>query len=61
LGTETLSFVMAGLDPAIHDCPSTRIKDVDARDKPGHDEEKAGSGYCFSIPASVISFSHSTS
>jgi hypothetical protein len=52
---------MAGLDPAIHDCSSTRPKDVDARDKPGHDEEKAGSAYCFSIPASVISFSHSTS
>jgi hypothetical protein len=51
---------MAGLDPAIHDFPRG-TKDVDARDKPGHDEEKAGSAYCFSIPASVISFSHSTS
>jgi len=28
---------MAGLDPAIHVSPS-RKKDVDARDKPGHDE-----------------------
>jgi hypothetical protein len=34
--SESLSIVMAGLDPAIHDflcCP----KNVDARDKPGHD------------------------
>ena len=32
------NFVMAGLDPAIHDlrCAS---KDVDARDKPGHDDD----------------------
>src|SRR6266850_5370133 len=29
---------MAGLDPAIHDFPSTwQNKNVDARDKPGHD------------------------
>jgi hypothetical protein len=27
---------MAGLVPAIHDC--CKLKDVDARDKPGHDE-----------------------
>ena len=33
-------FVMAGLDPAIHVLllPIQRKKDVDARDKPGHDE-----------------------
>jgi len=28
---------MAGLDPAIHDFLSRGSKDVDARDKPGHD------------------------
>jgi hypothetical protein len=28
---------MAGLDPAIHVFASTRSKNVDARDKPGHD------------------------
>jgi hypothetical protein len=28
---------MAGLDPAIHAFASTTKKDVDARDKPGHD------------------------
>jgi hypothetical protein len=37
---------MAGLDPAIHDLLRA-TKDVDARDKPGHDERrekpKAGS------------------
>jgi hypothetical protein len=29
--------VMPGLVPGIHDFPATR-KDVDGRDKPGHDE-----------------------
>jgi len=29
---------MAGLDPAIHVYLLVGIKDVDARDKPGHDE-----------------------
>ncbi|SHG27079.1 hypothetical protein SAMN05443248_0958 [Bradyrhizobium erythrophlei] len=29
---------MAGLDPAIHVFPDRETKDVDARDKPGHDE-----------------------
>jgi len=29
---------MAGLDPAIHAFLALRAKDVDARDKPGHDE-----------------------
>jgi hypothetical protein len=28
---------MAGLDPAIHGFLSDGTKDVDARDKPGHD------------------------
>ena len=36
----TLSFVMAGLVPAIHVLLAAR-KDVDARDKRGHDEERA--------------------
>jgi hypothetical protein len=30
--------VMAGLVPAIPVLLSTSVKDVDARDKPGHDE-----------------------
>jgi hypothetical protein len=30
--------VMAGLDPAIHVSLEYATKDVDARDKPGHDE-----------------------
>jgi hypothetical protein len=30
---------MAGLAPAIHVFNLTRKEDVDARDKPGHDEE----------------------
>jgi len=29
---------MPGLDPGIHVLSSRRIKDVDGRDKPGHDE-----------------------
>ncbi|WP_342735911.1 hypothetical protein [Bradyrhizobium sp. B117] len=33
---ESLSIVMAGLDPAIH-AFRCRPKKVDARDKPGHD------------------------
>ena len=33
-----LSTVMAGLVPAIHVLPATIQQDVDARDKPGHDE-----------------------
>jgi len=31
-------FVMAGLVPAIHDFVILLKQDVDARDKPGHDE-----------------------
>jgi hypothetical protein len=30
--------VMAGLVPAIHVLIARSVKDVDARDKPGHDE-----------------------
>jgi len=29
---------MAGLVPAIHDLVRAHIEDVDARDKPGHDD-----------------------
>jgi hypothetical protein len=29
---------MAGLDPAIHVLSLTKKQDVDARDKPGHDD-----------------------
>jgi hypothetical protein len=29
---------MPGLDPGIHDFVSALAKDVDGRDKPGHDE-----------------------
>jgi len=37
---ETLSIVMAGLDPAIHGS-HRGSKNVDARDKPGHDAVEA--------------------
>ena len=33
--------VMAGLDPAIHVFAAAGREDVDARDKPGHDEQEA--------------------
>jgi hypothetical protein len=33
------NFVMAGRVPAIHVLLATTKKDVDARDKPGHDGE----------------------
>jgi hypothetical protein len=36
-----MSFVMAGLDPAIHVLLLLWPKDVDARDKPGHDDFSA--------------------
>jgi hypothetical protein len=32
---------MAGLVPAIHASSRTRMEDVDARDKRGHDEREA--------------------
>ena len=35
-----LGFVMAGLDLAIHVFLTSGVKDVDARDKRGHDERK---------------------
>jgi hypothetical protein len=31
---------MAGLVPAVHDFLALRKKDVDARDRPGHDVER---------------------
>jgi hypothetical protein len=31
---------MAGLDPAIHVVQAAAKKDVDARDRPGHDVER---------------------
>jgi hypothetical protein len=34
----TTPSVMAGFNPAIHVFGSTAKKDVDARDRPGHDE-----------------------
>jgi hypothetical protein len=37
-GKFVTSVVMAGLVPAIHALVKTRKKDVDARDKRGHDE-----------------------
>jgi hypothetical protein len=37
----TLSFVMAGLVPAIHVFLAACFEDVDARDKPGQDEYRA--------------------
>jgi hypothetical protein len=37
----THTVVMAGLDPAIHVLPNGD-KDVDARDKRGHDEARRG-------------------
>ena len=39
-GESVLDFsVMPGLVPGIHVLLSHRVKDVDGRDKPGHDEE----------------------
>jgi GTP-binding protein len=35
---------MPGLVPGIHVLLAHNIKDVDGRDKPGHDEEKDGKG-----------------
>jgi len=37
--TGTLSFVMAGLVPAIHVLLAESEEDVDARHKAGHDEK----------------------
>jgi hypothetical protein len=34
---EAFFFVMPGLVPGIHDLTASRAKDVDGRDKPGHD------------------------
>jgi hypothetical protein len=40
LEQESRTIVMAGLVPAIHVFGPRRKKDVDARDKPGHDGRK---------------------
>jgi hypothetical protein len=32
--------VITGLDPVIHDLLSLQDKDVDGRDKPGHDDDE---------------------
>ena len=59
----THSVVMAGLDPAIHVLPFVAPKDVDARDKPGHDESielPPSAPYAFAISgktASILVFS----
>jgi hypothetical protein len=37
-GLMTISVVMAGLEPAIHELMAA-LKDVDARHKAGHDED----------------------
>jgi hypothetical protein len=36
--SNSLSFVMAGLGPAIHVFGFATDQDVDARDEPGHDD-----------------------
>jgi uncharacterized membrane protein len=55
--------VMAGLVPAIHALPSDRKKDVDARVKPGHDEQRARrrtrstlTYILMALPAAILSF-----
>jgi hypothetical protein len=44
--SDTHTAVMAGLVPAIHADPRV-LKDVDARDKPGHDDRVSGRSYLF--------------
>jgi len=50
-------IVVAGLDPAIHVFAGGGKKDVDARDKPGHDESSAQAvlsrSDCPSIPGGL--------
>jgi hypothetical protein len=41
-GRTSLSLVMAGLDPAIHEFLEPKKQDVDARVKPGHDDGAGG-------------------
>jgi hypothetical protein len=43
---------MAGLDPAIHVFLAVVCKDVDARDKPGHDEVLYGVVVPYGVPPS---------
>lgn len=50
--------VMPGLVPGIHDFLHRGTKDVDGRDRPGHDERESNGGYesCFaSTPRSIAS------
>jgi hypothetical protein len=42
----SLLFVMAGLDPGIHVFRAVSAQDVDARDKPGHDEVRCSNQLC---------------
>jgi hypothetical protein len=55
---------MAGFDPAIH-APKTnagsRIKCVDARVEPGHDDGRAGSAYHAASAAILRAFSTASS
>jgi len=55
--------VMAGLDPAIHVLRAGERKDMDARDKPGHDGSRARpyrrsalTRILMSLPAAMVSF-----
>ncbi|RZN16716.1 hypothetical protein CWO90_38915 [Bradyrhizobium sp. Leo121] len=53
---------MAGLVPAIHASPRTRPKNVDARDKPGHDETDKAEAWTYAVAmsgktASILVFS----
>ncbi len=52
--TNSPPVVMAGLDPAIHGFTANWKKDVDARDKPGHDGEKSLPDYKLSFLSIVF-------
>jgi hypothetical protein len=57
------NFVMPGLVPGIHVLRYTSKKDVDGRDKPGHDEMRSVPSrmeihFDVSTPASFITFAH---
>jgi len=73
IGFSTAFAVMAGLVPAIHvgtsscarqyglvghDVPSLALYDVDGRDKPGHDGERAGRSLraCIPLTFALVSF-----
>ena len=44
---------MAGLVPAIHVCPHGTLQNVDARDKPGHDDVEA---VCLAMSDGYVAF-----